>query len=413
MKLLVIGNYYEPEVTSGIYLAKNLYETLAEYGVQIDLIVPSPSRGINSELYSKYFCRYEEKNNGYLRIHRIKVKPEKNGIIRRAFRYMLIQLKLYNYAVSFDADIVFAQSTPPIIGITASMLSKKMNAPFIYNLHDVFPDSMVNANLIKESSIIYKIGRIIENYIYKNATKIIAVSDGIKDNIIRKNVPVDKIQVINNWVDEDEIHYVKREDNPLFKKWNLSDKLFYVVYAGNLGTSQNVDVILEAAGIIKQYDKIKFIIIGNGAEELRLKSKAKKMKLNNLLFFPMQPYSEVSNVYSLGDVCIVTCKSGVGSAGMPSKTWSIMITKRPLIICFDKNCELWNLVQNTNSGLCGEPDDAKQLANNIMSMYNDQEMGDRMGANGQNYIFKSLSKSICVEKYIHELKSVLAKSKKI
>ena len=137
------------------------------------------------------------------------------------------------------------------------------------------------------------------------------------------------------------------------------------------------------------------------------------MKLNNLLFFPMQPYSEVSNVYSLGDVCIVTCKSGVGSAGMPSKTWSIMITKRPLIICFDKNCELWNLVQNTNSGLCGEPDDAKQLANNIMSMYNDQEMGDRMGANGQNYIFKSLSKSICVEKYIHELKSVLAKSKKI
>lgn len=405
MKLLVIGNYYEPEITSGIYLAKNLYESLADHGVEIELIIPSPSRGINKDMYRKYLGLYEEKANGNLRIHRIKIYPETKNNIKRAFRYLLIQFKLFRYASALTADVVFAQSTPPIIGITAAFLSKKIGAPFVYNLHDVFPDSMVNANMIKENSVIYKIGRIIENYTYKKACKIIAVSNDIKKNLINKGVTADKISVISNWVDEDVVYPICRDNNKLLKAWGLNPEQFYVVYAGNLGTSQNVDVILEAAKLTINYENIKYCIIGNGVEEKRLKNKSKLMRLDNVKFYPIQPYCDVSYVYSLGDVDVVTCKAGVGLAGMPSKTWSIMATKRPLLISFDKKSELWDLVTKTKSGLCSEPDDAENLANNILKFYCNKSLCNEYGNNGYSYIMNNHVKSICVKEYYNNLKN--------
>ena len=406
MKLLAIGNYYEPEVTSGIYLVKNLYEQLAEDGVEVDVVIPSPSRGISDETALEYFAKNEILKEGRLRIHRVKIYPEGKGVIKRALRYGLLQFKLYKEAKKIKADIVFAQSTPPIIGITAAKIAKKKHIPFVYNLHDVFPDSMVNAGMTHEGSIIFKIGRKIENYVYKNANRIIAVSNGIKENVINKGVNPDKVAVISNWVDDD-VHSISRENNVLIDRWKLDPAMFYVVYAGNLGTSQNIDVILDAAKLTEEEENIQYLIIGNGADEERLIDKAISINLRNVAFYPMQPYKDVSYVYSLGDVDVVTCKAGVGKTGMPSKTWSIMVTGRPIIACFDENSELWDLITNTETGLCGGPDDAKTLADNILFFYNNQNEQRRMGHNGKQYILDNLSKRVCVSRYFEEIINVM------
>lgn len=410
MKVLAIGNYYEPEITSGIYLVKNLYEQLADNGVEVEVIIPSPSRGISQKLIKEYYGKDEVLKGDLLHISRIKIYPEKKGVIRRALRYGLIQYLLYKRAKSIKADIVFSQSTPPIIGITAAMIAKRNQIPFVYNIHDVFPDSLVNAGLTHKGSIIYKIGRKIEQYIYSNATEIIAVSNSIRDNLLTKGVEKNKVSVIYNWVDENDIHYIPREKNKLVEKWKLDSSKFFVVYAGNLGAAQNIDIILDAARITSNNNNIQYLIIGKGIDEDRLKKKASLMQLHNVNFFPIQPYSDVSHVYSLGDVGIVTCKPGVGTAGMPSKTWSIMATGRPLIVSYDSNSELRNLVDKINAGLCVDPDNAEEFAKKVIFYYEHREMCSEKGDNGREYVNKNLTKNICVEKYRKVLMKVKGKN---
>ena len=124
--------------------------------------------------------------------------------------------------------------------LVAKKLSKKYGykVPFIYELQDIFPDSLINAKLAKKNGIIWKIGRLIENYAYRNSDKIIVISEAMKKNILNKGVPESKIEVISNWIDINEVQPIEKLKNPLLKKLNLSIDDFIVLYAGNFGAAQ-------------------------------------------------------------------------------------------------------------------------------------------------------------------------------
>lgn len=406
-RILVIGNYYEPEITSGIYLASNLYEGLATIGWDIDLFIPSPSRGISAELAEEYNCRNEVKCNGKLRIHRIPAKPEISGIINRAYRYYKIQRALYKYAKESDADVVFCQSTPPIIGLTAGKLAKKKKIPFIYNLHDVFPDSLVHTGITRRGSLLFKIGRIIENKVYKNAAAIVTVSEDIKDNIIEKGVPSQKVYTIYNWIDETAVKRIGRKDNSIFERFGLSRDKFYVLYAGNIGKAQNLEVIINAAKRLESTPEIQFVIVGNGEDKDYYIDRTEKMQLNNIQYFPLQPYSDVSMVYSLGDISVVSCKAGVGSTALPSKTYSIMATKTPIIACYDNNSSLTNLISDSGCGYSVLPNDDAKLAKYIEKLLKNPELAKELGDNGYKYLINHFTKKNAINKYNECLKEIL------
>ncbi|MCD8378052.1 MAG: glycosyltransferase family 4 protein [Candidatus Gastranaerophilales bacterium] len=406
MKILAIGNYYVPEVTSGIYLVQNLYEGLAQRGVFVELIIPSPSRGIDDKLRKEYYKKEESFYDGKLVIKRIGAPKEPKSSLLRAIRYFLIDFRIFFRALFVNADLIFCESTPPIIGIVAGMLHKIKKAPFVYNLHDVFPDSLVNAGMTTRHSIIYKIGRCVENFVYSNANKIIAVSDGIHENIIQKGVPEEKVLAIYNWIDESSVVHIEREDNILFERFNLSRDNFYVLYAGNIGKAQNIEVIIKAAVRLRKIEKIKFVIVGDGVDKEFYEKQIKEENIDNIYFFPLQPYKDVSYVYSLGNVSIVSCKAGVGQTALPSKTMSIMATQTPIISCYDFNSSLTNLIEKSDCGYCVLPNDDEGLADRIYKLYTDTDEAKKKGVNGYEFLLNNLTKNICVQKYYECLRRV-------
>lgn len=159
----------------------------------------------------------------------------------------------------------------------------------------------------------------IEDFTYRNADRIIVISEDFKRNIMAKGVPESKIEVIYNWVDETAIIPIPRNENPLFAEFGLDQNKFYVVYAGNLGSAQNIDILLEAANLLHDNSDIQFLVFGAEKQAEPYITKAKHMQLSNLKFLPLQPYEKVSCVYSLGDVAVVSCKQGFGDIAMPSK----------------------------------------------------------------------------------------------
>ena len=318
----------------------------------------------------------------------------------RFFRYLLCFLNQFYYAKRSDADCVFLASTPPIQGILGGLIKRRDRIPFVYNLQDVFPDSLIGTGLAKKGDVLWRIGRCIEDYTYRHADKIIVISQDIKRNIMSKGVPESKIEVIYNWVDENAVCPVKKEDNPLFEEFNLNKELFTVVYAGNLGNAQNIDIILSAAYLLP---RIQFAIFGKGGQEDEIRNRIAKDSLNNVHLLPLQPMERVSYVYSLGDTCIVSCKAGLGGSAMPSKTWSIMSCGRPVIANFDEG-ELKDILEGSDCGVFSHAGNVREFVDAIKMLADDPVRCEKMGRNARQFILDHLTKEVGTQKYVDVIK---------
>jgi len=408
MRLLVFSAYYKPEVAASLYLPENVYECFAGHGWDVILFTPVPTRGVSKEISKKYkTLNPEKKYGGRLEVHRVSMFGEKRNPVFRAFRYLLLNLSYLWKGLTASADAVFVQSTPPILGVVAAIIKKFKKIPFIYNLQDVFPDSMVISGFTKENSLLWKLGRSVENFTYKNADKVIVISEDIKSNILRKNVPEGKIEIVYNWVEESAVIPIKRAENGLFDELELDRGLFYAVYAGNLGNAQNIDVIVRASEKLKNIPDIRMIIIGEGMQKDIYMRMAKELSLDNLMFFPMQPYEKISQVYSMGDCSIVSCKPGVGASGLPSKTWSALSAGTPVIASFDDRTDLKRIIEKNRLGLFTSAGDSDALADAILTLYKNPDMRREMGQNGRMFVLNNLTKSIGSEKYFEIIRACL------
>lgn len=406
MKGLRLGAYYHPEITAGSHLLDDVFEGCANAGIEIAVYVPSPSRGLDDAVRKQYKRRKTEVlHGGRIIIHRFPMIIERKSFIQRALRYLLCNISGYFHGIKEkDVDIVLCSSTPPTQGMLSALVAKKLSKksgkkiPIIYNLQDVFPDSLVNAGFAHKGGLLWKIGRKIEDYTYKNADKIIVISNSIKRNIMEKGVPEEKIEVISNWIDLDSVHPVERKENTLISEFGLNPNKFIVVYAGNFGAAQGADIVLKAAKELVEEKDIQFVIFGGGPYFDDAKKEAEGLK--NIFIHELMPQDRVSEVYSLGDVALITCKAGTGKAGMPSKTWSIMACNTPIIASFDTDSDLADVIRDSGAGECVEPGSVQVLTEAIFKQFTARKNGSNEKPDLRTYVEHNASKEICVERYI-------------
>ena len=407
MKILTFSAYFTPEIAASMYLTENLLEGMCKAGHDVELFVPTPTRGISLEIRAEYSQKkLETRYDGHLTIHRFWLFREGRNPILRAFRYGLLNLIFIWKGLLTKADVIFVQSTPPTQGLVSGFLRLIKRIPVVYNLQDIFPDSLVNTGLTKKGSILWKLGRIIENFTYRNADKIIVISDDFKKNIMGKGVPEDKIEVIPNWVDTNDVHPIPRQLNSLISELNIDSSKFIVLYAGNFGRAQGADIVLRAAERLIDEDKIQFVIFGGGSEFQDAIDYVVEKNLKNVIIRPLLPPERVSEVYSLGDVAIVTCKEGFGNSCVPSKTWSIMACETPILAVFDLDSELCKLIQEVQCGECICPSNVEKLTSKIIELSTNNELLNR-GIRGRQYLKEYINIDFCVNKYMKVIRNCI------
>lgn len=406
MRLIYFVQYFLPEKASGMQLVEDLLEGFAAQGWYVDLYTPTPTRGVTKEQRKAYAkMRIEKRCGRKVTIHRMHLYAEGRNFIARALRYLIFSIECFWKAITVPADFIFTGSGPPTQGVVVGLAKKISGKKFIYNLQDIFPDSLVTAGICSEKSPLMKVGSWMECFTYRHADVIITISDNMKENVLRKGVPPEKVAVVRNWIDTDKVKPVAREDNRLFDELNLPREQFYVVYAGNLGKVQGVEVIIEAARLLKDHLDIQFVIFGNGSEEESVKKLG--ADLSNLSIFDLQSIERVSEVYSMGDVAIIPCKPGTGGSGMPSKTWTIMATGTPIIASFDLGGEMEQMMREADCGFCVEAGNAEKLSDAILELYDDFERKVKMGLDARNYVEEYACKEICVRQYIEDIERAL------
>jgi len=421
MKVLQLTGYFLPEKAASIYLVENRLEAFAKEGFDMVIHASRPTRGLSDEEYTEYKNKkVEMMYDGKLRVHRFAMYREGKNPLLRAMRYSFNWIiQLWYGLTEKNLDCVYLESTPPIQGMLGSFIKKFRGIPFVYCLQDIFPDSLYNNGLSNKSDLLWKIGRVIENFTYKHADKIIVISEDFKKNIMSKGVPEEKIVVVYNWVDQNAVVDIPREKNKLFDSYGLDRSKFYVTYNGNIGLSQNMDMLLsvaeefqkgskvqEVSGGSLDYSDIQFVMVGNGAYLDEVKRIVAEKNLDNVHLLPFQPYEDISHVFSLGDVSLVISKPGTGAASVPSKTWSIMSASRPVLANFDEN-GLKTILEDNKCGIFTKAGDKENFKQSIITLYKHPELCKEYGKNGRNFIMNHLTKEKGTQKYVDVIKSVV------
>lgn len=409
MKILMLANYYKPEQAASPYLGENKRQAFAEAGFDMALYTPVPTRGISEEVRREYSKRlYEEEFDGKLQVHRFPLMREGKNPIQRAFRYFLSIWKLYLCArKEKNVDILSIGSTPPINGLMFPSLKKKLGCKIVYNLQDIFPDSLVTANMAKKGGLLWKIGRKVEDLTYRYSDLIVVISEDFKKNIMAKGVPEEKIVIIRNWVEENAVLNVPRAENDLFDTYGLDRNKFYVCYSGNIGLSQNMDMLLDVAKSLQENENIGFILVGAGAYKKHVQERIAAEQITNVTMIPFQPYEKISQVFSLGDCGLIISKAGIGESSVPSKTWSIMSASRPVLASFDKGSELDRTLTENGCGICVQANDADAFREAVLKMAADREGCVEMGKNGRRYIEENLTVAIGTSKWVEVMRRVM------
>lgn len=403
MKAIFPCSYYLPETAASLYITDNIVHACADKGIEVDLYTPSPTRNVPD---GSVWEREERQMDGKLRIHRFHLYGEGKNPMLRALRYFLGEFILLHYCMWKKYDVAFVDSTPPIQGLKMPLIKWLKRKPTIYNVQDIFPDSLVGTGLTHEGSLIWKIGRIVEKITYRYADKIIVISEDFKKNIMAKGVPEDKIVVIYNWVDQNKVVDVPREENKLFDVYGLDRSKFYITYNGNIGLTQNMDMLLDVAKELQEeYEDIHFVLVGHGAYLDEVKRKVADQQLENVHLLPFQPYEDISHVFSLGDASLVISKPGVGANSVPSKTWSIMSASRPVLANFDEN-ELKTIIENNHCGIFTKAGDKDAFKESILTLYNHRELCKEYGHNGRKFVLDNLTREVGTQKYVDVIKEV-------
>ena len=263
MKILVLPAYYYPEQAASPYLGDNIREAMCNAGFILDLYAPMPTRGVSEEIRVEYKERkIEYKYDNKLVIHRFPMYSEGKNPINRALRYGICWCVQFGKGLcAKDIDLIYLASTPPIQGALGCLLKKIKRVPFVYNLQDIFPDSLAGTGLVRKDGLIWRIGRVVENFTYKHADKIIVISEGFKRNIMAKGVPEEKIVVVYNWVDQ---NAVKNYGGEITLGWQQQlDKFSYFI-KGNFSYAKN-----EIVNINEEYHPYKYMYAtGNSIGQL-------------------------------------------------------------------------------------------------------------------------------------------------
>ena len=312
-------------------------------------------------------------------------------------------------------DVVLAMSPPLPIGLAGLAVARLRRAPLVFNIQDIFPDVAVELGLLTNPTII-RAASYAERTTYAHSAAVTVLSDDLKANVeakvqraqagrrwlVRRRVgngggrpDPPQVLVIPNFVDTERIRPADRE-NSYRKEFGLSGKTV-VMYAGNVGLSQSLELLVAAARALKQRDDVAFVVNGGGSALDALKESARG--LGNVVFAPYQPAERLSEVLAAADIHVVALKRGLAHASVPSKLYSILAAGRPIVASVDPGTEVVRIVEAAGAGRCVTPEDPAAFTAAILELIDAPGRCHTLGEAGRHFVETWVSSAGVAERY--------------
>lgn len=395
MKVLLLTQWFEPEPTfKGLTFAK----ALRDAGMEVEVLTGFPNYPIG-RLYPGYKLRLiqHEEIEG-IKVTRVPLYPSHDrSVLRRIANYLSFAITAFIYGVFFvrRIDVIYAYHPPLSIGAVAVVLKFLRGWRVVLDVQDLWPDTLKATGMLNNETVLSLIGRA-ASFIYRWCDMVVVLSKGFQEKLVSQGVPRAKVEVIHNWADEEKL----RNCEDVIAFVNSTKTSFNILFAGNIGSAQSLDVVVDAAVLLKKRKSgVRFILLGAGLEVGSLQNEVKIRGLDNIEFLPSVPMEEVGAYLRAADALLVHLRRDeLFKITIPSKTQAYMAVGKPILMAVQG--EASDLVRRAACGLVVEPQDSVSLANaaDKLSMMANEELFE-MGRSGLQFYDNELSLRVGAEKF--------------
>ncbi|HEY2813990.1 MAG TPA: glycosyltransferase family 4 protein [Acidimicrobiales bacterium] len=406
MNLLVLCPHFAPDVAPTGDVMTGIALELAERGHRLHVVTALPwyLHHRIEEGWGGRLVRRQETEWGHItRVHPF--PTDKRNIPARALAFGGFTALVAATATAAQPrpDAVLAMSPPLTLGPAGWLAARARGVPFVFNIQDVFPDVAVELGLITNPTVI-RLAETLERRTYLHADAVTVLSDDLRDNVAAKIAGhrPERVRVIPNFVDVERIRPATRE-NGYRQEYGLTGKTV-VMYAGNVGFSQSLDLVLTAAAALAHEPDLVFVVNGGGSARADLERRA--AGLTNVRFIDHQPKDRLPELLAAGDIHLVPLRKGLARASVPSKMYSILAAGRPIVASVDPGTEVAQVVERAGAGLTVPPDDPEAFTKAVERLVSDPDEAARMGTAGRTFVAQWVSPAAVAAQYdelFHEL----------
>ncbi len=402
-RLILVTQWFDPEPTfKGLVFAR----ALRDRGFDVEVVTGFPNYP-GGKIYQGYKVRpIQRENIDGIHITRLALYPSHSrSAFARSANYISFAMSVFIYMTFFirRSDIIYAYH-PPLTASLAVLLAQIIRrTPVVLDIQDMWPDTISVTGMVKTRHLIRLIAKTCR-WIYSRACHIVVLSPGFKRLLLDRGVSEKKITVIYNWADEDAISSSSKIRPALMP----DDSKFRVLFAGNLGLAQNLDIVLDAAKIVAvKNEKVRICFLGDGLDSERLQQRVLDEKISNVDFFPKVPMAAAGAYLLAADSLLVNlCDDPLFEVTIPSKTQAYMKAARPIIIAVRGDAAA--LVTEANAGIAVPPEDAIALADAILKMSSlSVEERHAFSQSAENYYDSHLSVARGVDHFSKLFHSIL------
>ncbi|WP_165998469.1 WcaI family glycosyltransferase [Bacillus sp. Cs-700] len=416
MKILIYGLNYYPEPTGTGKYTGEMAEWIKEKGHDVDVIASLPH-------YPKWEIADEYKNKGFhteivnqVRVFRTplivpdstKLNAKSRVLLESSFAFNSLKYWIPILFKKKKYDLVIVVSPPMQLGLLPLVYKYFRGVPNIFHIQDLQVDAAVRLGMLGDGlfgKILYKI----ESVLLKKSTIVSTITEAMRKRIVEKKVISTKTWLFPNWSDTNFIKPMNK-NNIYRKKFNFTENDIVFMYAGNMGEKQGLELILEAAEILKRSNNIKFVLAGAGGACEKLKKIKTQKELNNVFFLDVQPLEKLPVLISTADVHLIVQKREAADLVMPSKLTNILSSGRPCIGTAEKGTALYEVLKTNNVGETSPPEDLQKFVEMITKMANDNDLRNKMSVNARNYAEQYLNKNQILSSFESKLKELLYNS---
>lgn len=364
MRILIYGINYSPELTGiGKYTAE-MAEWFAGQDNDVTVITAMPYYP-EWEIHKKYKGKlwHKETVNG-VKILRcpLYVPREANSKKRIIHEFSFLWSSSFRwFATLFKKryDLVITLAPPFHVGISSYIYSKLKKTVMVYHIQDLQIDAAKDLNMLTNSkalSIMFKM----EKFLLRNSDYVSTLTSGMKERVLRKGISENKILMLPNWVDLNFIRPLSRKES-LRSKFCIPEDDIVILYSGNMGKKQGLDILLEVADMYKERTNIHFLMVGSGVEKDNLIRKVKEKQLANVRFFSLQPYDQLSALLATADLHLVLQKKEASDLVMPSKLTGILAAGGCAVVTAMPKTSLYEVVYEHNMGILCDAESPEAL----------------------------------------------------
>jgi lipopolysaccharide/colanic/teichoic acid biosynthesis glycosyltransferase/glycosyltransferase involved in cell wall biosynthesis len=389
LHIVFFNRSFHPDIAAtGQFLTELSEDLVTEHGCRVSVVAGVPLLAAGGEARDGLGWRLvgRERYHGVEILRARGTRFSKRRFLGRFANYVTYFVSACWAGLRLDRpDVVVALTDPPIIGLAAWLAARRFGAPFVMAYQDVFPEV---ARLLEDfrSETVNRLLHRVNCFLARKADRIVALGETMRQRLVdEKNADPEKVVVIPHWADCAEIAPAPKA-NPFARAHGLIAK-FVVMHSGNLGLSQGLEALLEAAARLREFPEIEVVLVGEGARRADLERRARALGLANVKFLPFQPKEGLRHSFAAADVFVVSLKRGLAGYIVPSKLYGILAAGRPYVAAVEESCEVAAITRKYDSGLLAEPGDPDDLAAKILALYRDRGLARRLGANARQAAF--------------------------